>query len=83
MIGCAIRYRVNSEGILIGKLLTLAFIGLLIFTAFGKLRRKLGLSASAPPPPFLTIGRFKMSKTGAMIACFIALYLLIALVSLA
>ncbi len=62
--------------------MTLAFVGLLLWTAFGKMRQKLGFKASPPPAPFLTFGAFKISKTGTMIACFIAVYLLIALISI-
>ena len=68
---------------MLGKLLTLALVVCIGWIALGKLRTKLGFKAPPPQPPFLSFGRFQLSRMGAMIAVFIALYLLIALVSIA
>ena len=61
-----------------GKLLSLVIICLLVWAGFERIRRKLGFGVRQKhaPPPFVTLGRIRLSKMEAGIALVIGLYIL-------
>ena len=66
-----------------GKLLSLVIICLLVWAGFERIRRKLGFGGrqKPAPPPFVTLGRIRLSKMEAGIALVIGLYILLSLIA--